>query len=118
MGTGLMRLAAWQLVAGLLVVLAAWAVAGEAAGRSAAIGAFSVCIPNAAFAAYLTLRAYLGSSSAVGFLAGEVLKIAAIVLLLFAFVRQGVVESWPALLAGLIVTLYANVGVAGFLRKI
>jgi ATP synthase protein I len=51
-------------------------------------------------------------------LAGEFLKIAAIVLLLFAFVRQGAVESWPALLAGLIVALYANVAVAGFLRKI
>ena len=118
MGSGLMRLAAWQLVAGILAALAAWVLAGEAAGRSAAIGAFSVWLPNAAFAVYLAIRTRLGTPSAVGFLVGELFKIAAVVVLLFAFVRHAGVQSWPALIVGLVVTLQANIAVAGFLRKI
>lgn len=118
MGSGLMRLAAWQFAVGILVVLSAWVLAGEAAGRSAAIGAFSVWLPNAAFAVYLAMRARLGTPSAVGFLVGEFVKIAAVAVLLFAFVRHAGVQSWPALIVGLIVTLQANIAVAGFLRKI
>jgi len=117
-GSGLMRLAAWQLVAGILATLAAWVLAGEAAGRSAAIGAFSVWLPNAAFAVYLAMRARLGTPLGSRFPGRRTVQDRRRGGVLFAFVRHAGVQSWPALIVGLVVTLQANIAVAGFLRKI
>ena len=58
--------------------LLATGTASAAGGVTAAIGAFSVWLPNAAFAVYLAIRARLGTPSAVGFLVGELFKIAAV----------------------------------------
>lgn len=97
-----------QVVVGALVALAAWGWSGEAnIGWSAGYGALSVVIPAAVFARGLTSRfsSLNAGTAAAGFMVWEMVKIALTVAMLM--VASGLVPrlSWPALLAGLVVTM-------------
>jgi ATP synthase protein I len=104
----------WQVVAGqvavgLAVALAAWALTGrQNVGWSAAYGAVSVALPTAIFARGLTARRFARSSptgAVARFFLWEMVKVALTVGLLAAAPRLVAALSWPALLAGLVLTM-------------
>ena len=97
-----------QLVGGVLVALATWALTGrQNAGWSAMYGALAVVIPGALFARGLTGKVWsMNPGTAVmGFFLWEMVKIALSVAMLFAAPRLVPMLSWPAMLVGLIVTM-------------
>lgn len=97
-----------QLVAGLLVALAAWALTGKLGnGWSAFYGALAVVVPGALFARGLMSKVSLMNPGAAvaGFFLWEMVKIALTVAMLFAAPRLVPNLSWPALLVGLVVTM-------------
>ena len=97
-----------QLVTGVLVALAAWALTGkQSAGWSALYGALAVVIPGALFARGLTGKIWsMNPGSAVaGFFLWEMVKIVLTVAMLAAASRVVSSLSWPAMLVGLIVTM-------------
>ena len=99
---------AGQVVAGVLVALAAWALTErQNVGWSAGYGALAVVIPAALFARGLTSRvSSLNAGAAVfGFFLWEAVKIALTVAMLFAAPRLVTDLSWPAMLVGLVVTM-------------
>ncbi len=102
------RVIGWQVVAGVLVALAAWGLTGRlVAGGSAGYGALAVIIPAALFAR--GLMSQFSSISAMtagfGFFVWEAVKIAVSVGMLFAAPRLIENLDWLAMLIGLIVTL-------------
>lgn len=102
-----------QLVVGLVVALAAWALTGKAsAGWSAAYGAMAVVIPAAVFARGLTGRfSTLNAATAfAGFVVWEMVKIALTVAMLLAAPRLVAELSWPAMLIGMVMTMQAYWG--------
>ena len=99
---------AGQVLVGILVALAAWAVTQRTAvAWSAAYGALAVVIPAALFARGVSSQfASRNPGSAVlGFFVWELVKIGVTVAMLFA--ARGLVKdlSWPAMLVGLVVTM-------------
>jgi ATP synthase protein I len=99
---------AGQLVVGLVVALAAWALTGrQNVGWSAGYGALAVVIPAAIFARGLTGRfsSLNAGTAAVGFMVWEMVKIALTVAMLMAAPRLVTALSWPALLVGLVLTM-------------
>ncbi|MBK8072683.1 MAG: ATP synthase subunit I [Ramlibacter sp.] len=99
---------AGQVVVGLVVALAAWGITGrQDVGWSAGYGALAVVLPAAVFARGLTGRfASLNPGTAViGFFLWEMVKLVLTLAMLFA--APGLVDalSWPALLAGLVLTM-------------
>jgi ATP synthase protein I len=97
-----------QVVTGLVVALAAWAVTGRHnAGWSAGYGALAVVLPAAIFARGLTGRfaSLNAGTAAVGFMVWEMVKIALTVAMLVAAPRLVPELSWPALLVGLVLVL-------------
>ncbi|MFC5497158.1 ATP synthase subunit I [Caenimonas terrae] len=99
---------AGQVVVGLVVALAAWALTGrQNVGWSAGYGALAVVIPSAVFARGLTGRfaSLNAGSAAVGFMLWEMVKIALTVAMLVAAPRLVSALSWPALLVGLVLTM-------------
>jgi len=97
-----------QLVMGLVVALAAWALTGrQNVGWSAGYGALAVVIPAAIFARGLTgrLSSLNAGAAAVGFMVWEMVKIALTVAMLVAAPRLVEALSWPALLVGLVLTM-------------
>ncbi len=97
-----------QALVGGVVALVAAAVTGESrTGWSAAYGALAVVIPAALFARGLASRAARVNPGAAvfGFLLWEMVKIALTVAMLFAAPRWVADLSWPAMLAGLVVTM-------------
>ncbi len=97
-----------QGVVGLLVALAAWVITGsQSVGWSAAYGALAVVLPAALFARGLTGRfASLNVATAVfGFFLWEMVKLVLTVAMLIAAPKLVVPLSWPALLAGLVLTM-------------
>jgi ATP synthase protein I len=99
---------AGQIVVGLVVALAAWALTGrQNVGWSAGYGALAVVIPAAIFARGLTGRfsSLNAGTAAVGFLVWEMVKIASSIALLAAAPRLVPELSWPALLVGLVLTM-------------
>ena len=93
---------------GLGVALATWALTSRAsAAISAAYGALAVVLPAALFARGVTSKvASLNAGAAgLGFFVWEMVKIALTVAMLFAATRVIPDLSWPAMLAGLIVTM-------------
>ena len=99
---------AGQVVVGLVVALAAWGITGrQNVGWSAGYGALAVVLPAAVFARGLTGRfASLNPGTAViGFFLWEMVKLVLTLAMLFA--APGLVDalSWPALLAGLVLTM-------------
>ena len=99
---------ACQLVAGLIVALAAALLTGrQSVGWSAFYGALAVVIPGALFARGLTSKVSLMSPGAAvaGFFLWEMVKIAASVGMLIAAPRLVAELDWLAMLIGLTVTL-------------
>lgn len=97
-----------QVVAGVLVALAAWGLTGRpVAGWSAAYGALAVVVPAALFARGLMSQfsSFNAATAAFGFFVWEAVKIAVSVGMLFAAPRLFANLDWLALLIGLIVTL-------------
>ncbi|HJS04625.1 MAG TPA: ATP synthase subunit I [Variovorax sp.] len=104
------RVIAIQVVAGLLVALAAWGLSGrQNLGWSAGYGALAVVIPSAVFARGLTGRfSSLNAGTAVlGFFLWEMVKLVLSVAMLLAAPRLITELSWPAMLVGLVVTMKA-----------
>lgn len=101
------RVIVGQGVVGLVTALAAWGLTGrQDVGWSAAYGAMAVVIPAAIFARGLTWRFSSRSAkgAAAGFMVWELVKIALTVAILVAAPRWVEALSWPALLAGMVLT--------------
>src|SRR5215203_3177195 len=99
---------AGQLVAGVLVACAAWALTGmQSVGWSALYGSLAVVVPAAIFARGLSGKVWsINPATAVaGFFLWEMVKIALTVAMLFAAPRLISMLSWPAMLVGLVVTM-------------
>jgi ATP synthase protein I len=114
------RVVGVQAVLGLLVAVLVWFVSGRmAAVYSAVYGALAVIVPAALFARGLTSRvASVNVGAAVfGFFLWEMVKIGLTVAMLFAAPRLVNDLSWPAMLAGLIVTMKVYWVALGF-RKV
>ena len=104
----LWKVLAGQVVVGVLVALAAWGWTGnQEAGWSAAYGALAVVLPAAIFARGLTGRfaSRNAGSAAAAFMAWEMVKIAMTIALLAIAPKVVAALSWPALLAGLVLTM-------------
>lgn len=102
------RVVAGQLVAGVVVAIAAVVFTGRVgAGWSAAWGALSVVVPAALFARGIASPlARTGPAAAVtSFFVWELVKLALTVAMLFAAPRVVPGLSWPALLVGLVVPM-------------
>ena len=114
------RVVGAQAVLGLLVAWLVWLVSGRvAAVYSAVYGALAVIIPAALFARGLTSKvASVNVGAAVfGFFLWEMVKIGLTVAMLFAAPRLVNDLSWPAMLAGLVVTMKVYWVALGF-RKV
>ncbi|MDB5891617.1 MAG: putative synthase protein [Polaromonas sp.] len=97
-----------QMMTGVLVAGAAWAIAGRpSAGWSALYGALSVILPAALFARGLARQQAGANAGALlaGFLVWELIKIGLTVAMLCAAPRLVEQLSWLALLAGFVVTM-------------
>ena len=104
------RVIGGQVLAGLLVALAAWGLTGrENLGWSAGYGALSVVIPAAVFARGLTgrLSSLNPATAMVGFFVWEMIKMALTLAMLLAAPRLVTALSWPAMLVGLAVAMQA-----------
>lgn len=102
------KVLAWQLVAGVLVACAAFALTGkQSAGWSAFYGALAVVIPAALMARGMKRGLAAGSAGAAmaGFFFWEAVKIVLTVAMLFAAPRLIASLSWLALVAGFVVTM-------------
>lgn len=114
------RVVGVQAVLGLLVAVLVWFVSRRmAAVYSAVYGVLAVIVPAALFARGLTSRvASVNVGAAVfGFFLWEMVKIGLTVAMLFAAPRLVSDLSWPAMLAGLIVTMKVYWVALGF-RKV
>lgn len=97
-----------QVVVGALVALLAWLWSGKpSVAWSAAYGSLTVVLPAALFARGLTgrLSSLAPMTAALGFLVWEMVKLALTLAMLVAAPRLVAALSWPALLAGLVLTL-------------
>jgi len=109
-----------QALLGLLVAWLVWLVSGRiAAVYSAVYGSLAVIVPAALFARGLTSRVALANVGAAvfGFFLWEMVKIGLTVAMLFAAPRLVEDLSWPAMLAGLVVTMKVYWVALGF-RKV
>jgi ATP synthase protein I len=114
------RVVGVQVLLGLLVAGFVWLISGRvAAVYSALYGALAVILPAALFARGLTSRvSALNAGAAVfGFFLWEMVKIGLTVAMLFAAPRLVSDLSWPAMLAGLVVTMKVYWVALGF-RKV
>ena len=97
-----------QVVVGVLAALVAWGVTGrQEAAWSAAYGALAVVLPAAIFARGLTGRfaSRNAGTAAAAFMGWEMVKVALSIAMLALAPRWVAALSWPALLAGLVLTL-------------
>jgi ATP synthase protein I len=97
-----------QVVVGVLAALLAWLLTGvPSVAWSLAYGALAVVVPAAVFARGLTgrLSSVNPVTGAVGFLVWQMVKLALTLAMLIAAPRLVGALSWPALLAGLVLTL-------------
>jgi len=102
------RVIAWQAVTGLLFAALVAALSGQAAWAwSALYGSTAVVLPAAVFARGLTgrLASVTAASAAMGFLVWELVKLGLTLALLLSAPVLVADLSWPALLAGLVVTM-------------
>lgn len=114
------RVVGAQVLLGLLVAFFVWLISGQVdAVYSALYGALAVILPAAFFARGLTSRvSALNAGAAVfGFFLWEMVKIGLTVAMLFAAPRLVSDLSWPAMLAGLVVTMKVYWVALGF-RKV
>lgn len=102
------RVVGAQALVGILVATVLGYLFGQVSiGYSAFYGALAVCLPSAVFARGLTGRVSSANpgSAVVGFFVWEMAKIGLTVAMLFAAPRVMTDLSWPAMLAGLVVTM-------------
>lgn len=114
------RVVGVQVLLGLLVAVLVWVLSGSVvAVYSTLYGALAVILPAALFARGLTSRvSALNVGAAVfGFFLWEMVKIGLTVAMLFAAPRLVSDLSWPAMLAGLVVTMKVYWVALGF-RKV
>lgn len=98
-----------QLVATLLAAAISAVFFGLRGGLSAAWGGLAVVLPSVLFAwllAWISRR--IGTASVTAFVAGELIKLAAIVGMLVLFLVLYPDVHWGGLLIGLILALKAN----------
>ena len=102
------RVVAWQVIVGTVVALLAWLVTGQRlVGVSAAWGGLAVVLPAALFARGVTgkfARSNVGSAVASFFL-WEFVKILVTIAVMYGAHRSVGALSWPAMLAGLVLTM-------------
>ena len=101
---------AGQAGVGLVVSLAAWLVTADiGVGWSALYGSMAVVVPGALFARGLMSKvSSINPAAAVtGFFLWEMVKIGLVLAMLFAAPKLIPDLSWPAMLAGLVVTMKA-----------
>lgn len=114
------RVVSFQALVCAVLALLLWWVADLRLAQSAAYGGLAVVIPSALFARGMTsrlTRASLGTAVA-GFLLWELVKIGVTVAMLFmahVWIKD---VSWPAMLAGFVVTMKMHWVVIGFGRLI
>ncbi|MGC1172151.1 ATP synthase subunit I [Polaromonas sp.] len=111
---------AGQLVVGVVVACAAWALTGrQSVAWSAFYGALAVVVPAALFVRGLTSKvSSMNAGAAVfAFFLWEMVKIALTVAMLFAAPRLIENLSWPAMLVGLIVAMKVYLGALWFKPK-
>ncbi|MEZ5657940.1 MAG: ATP synthase subunit I [Burkholderiaceae bacterium] len=97
---------ALQVVAILVLSVAAWWVFGPGHAVSLLAGGLAAAVPNALFAFRLSLnKGRSPDSYPVVFFLGEIIKIGLTVALLALIVRWADQWQWPALITGLIVAL-------------
>lgn len=103
----LWRLVGVQALAGVVVALIAWWLGGGAAAKSAGYGALTVVLPSAILVRGMTgpLSSINAASAALGFMVWEAVKILLSVLMLLMAGRLIDGLNWPAMLAGLIITM-------------
>jgi len=102
------RVLAGQSAVGVVLAVATAGISGRSElGWSVGYGALAVVLPAALFARGLRSRvsSVNPGSAVVGFLLWEMVKIALTVAMLFAAPRVVEPLSWPAMLAGLVVTM-------------
>lgn len=102
------RIVGWQVLAGLLVALVAWAWTGRTGSAwSAAYGGLAVVVPAALFARGLMSRfsSINAATAGFGFFVWEAVKIAVTLGMLFAAPQVLPGLDWLAMLIGLVVTL-------------
>ena len=101
---------AGQAAAGLAVAIGAWVITGLAnVGWSALYGAAAVVLPGAMFARGLMSKVTLINPAAAvtGFFLWEMMKIGLVLAMLFVSPKLVQDLNWPAMLAGLVVTMKA-----------
>jgi ATP synthase protein I len=103
------RVIGWQIIAGGLIALGAWAASGgqTAVAISAGYGALIVIVPAAVLARGIMspMSSLNAVSAALGFMVWEMVKIGLSVAMFFAAPQLIAGLSWPALLAGLVLTM-------------
>jgi len=116
----LMQVVFAQLLMSFVVALLAWLIGGFNAGWSALAGSAAYFVPNFLFALRLFLATFRpGGSSALVFLAGEVLKVGAAVGLLWLLAHVGGERVvWLAVIAGLIAALKGYMLVLMFGKRV
>jgi ATP synthase protein I len=114
------RVVAFQALVCVVLALLLWWVADLRLAQSVAYGGLAVVIPSALFARGMTsrlTRASLGTAVA-GFLLWELVKIGVTVAMLFMAQVWIKDVSWPAMLAGFVVTMKMHWVVIGLGRLI
>lgn len=96
-----------QAVGILLAAVLAGLLAGAVGAKSAFAGGVAYFLPNLLFVLRLRFAIVMKQAGAVGFLVGEAMKLAAVIVLLMVLPRIMEVD-WPALIAGLFVVLFVN----------
>lgn len=110
---------AGQAAVGCVVVGLAWLLFGGAIAKSALCGVLAVVVPAGLFARSLTSKFSRSSpgSAVISFFVWELVKILVTLSMLFAAQRWVTDLSWPAMLAGLAITLKVYWLALAFKRK-
>lgn len=105
----MLKLVGLQILLTLVCALVAWLIGGSRSAASAGLGGTVCWLPTLACVLYLfNSRRRVGGTSAVDIFVGEAIKIALAISVLVIVRAQFPWLSWPALIAGLVVTLQAN----------
>lgn len=110
---------AGQALVGSVIVGLAWLLFGGVIARSVLCGVLAVVVPAALFVRSLTSKFSRSSpgSAVISFFIWEMIKILVTLGMLFAAHRWVVDLSWPAMLAGLAITLKVYWLALAFKRK-
>ena len=102
------RVIRWQIMAGVVITVAAWLLSGDkTVAMSAGYGSLTVILPAAVLARGIMSRmsSLNAVSAAMGFMVWEMVKIGLSIAMFFAAPQLIANLSWLALLVGLILTM-------------